>query len=226
MTISPTNRPLLITDCDEVLLHMVVPFREWLDEVHDVHFSFEDQNFVNALRRKGCGTVLEQGEVWDLLRDFFLTEMGRQGPIEGALEALSSLSDIADIVILTNIGEELHQLRVDQLANVGVHHRVYWNQGGKGAPLRRIVEERQPSVALFVDDLGAHHESVANHAGDVWRLHMVGEPEIAVNIAPSPHAHARIDSWKEAEAWIRARFAEGPAPLAVGPVLGEEAAQP
>lgn len=213
MTQSPNNRPLLITDCDEVLLHMVVPFREWLDEVHDVHFSFEDQNFINALRRKGCGTVLEQGEVWDLLRDFFLTEMERQTPISGALEALLSLSEIADIVILTNITEELHQRRVEQLHAVGVGHRIYWNQGGKGEPLRRIVEERQPSVALFVDDLGSHHQSVAKHAPDVWRLHMVGEPEIAVNIAPSPYAHARIDGWKEAESWIRARFAEGPAPL-------------
>ena len=24
------SRPLIVTDCDEVLLHMVVPFRDWL----------------------------------------------------------------------------------------------------------------------------------------------------------------------------------------------------
>ncbi|MFM2410423.1 MAG: hypothetical protein RL481_1251, partial [Pseudomonadota bacterium] len=33
------NRPLLVSDCDEVLLHMVVPFRDWLDEVHHIHFD-------------------------------------------------------------------------------------------------------------------------------------------------------------------------------------------
>ena len=33
------SRPLLISDCDEVLLHMVVPFRDWLDEVHGIHFE-------------------------------------------------------------------------------------------------------------------------------------------------------------------------------------------
>ena len=44
------TRPLLITDCDEVLLHMVVPFRAWLDEEHDVHFSFENEGFAI-----GCG---------------------------------------------------------------------------------------------------------------------------------------------------------------------------
>jgi len=208
------NRPLLITDCDEVLLHMVVPFRTWLDEVHDVHFSFDDQNFVNALRRKACGTVLEEGEVWDLLRAFFRTEMHRQYPIDGALETLASLSDMADIVVLTNIGEDDHQRRIDQLHAVGVSHPVYWNQGGKGKPVRRLIDERQPSAVLFVDDLGLHHESVRTHAPEVWRLHMVGEPEIAVNVPPAAAAHARIDSWREAEQWIRDRFAEGHAPAA------------
>lgn len=206
------NRPLLITDCDEVLLHMVVPFRDWLDEVHDVHFSFENQNFVNALRRKACGTVLEEGEVWDMLRAFFRTEMRRQYPIAGALEALASLSEIADIVVLTNIGEDDHQRRIDQLHAVGVTHPIYWNQGGKGRPVRRLIDEHQPSAVLFVDDLGAHHESVGRHAPEAWRLHMVGEPEIAGTIAPAPHAHARIDDWRAAERWIRERLTEGPAP--------------
>lgn len=203
------SRPLLITDCDEVLLHMLVPFRDWLDEVHDVHFNLDQHNFVDALRQKACGTVLEQGRVWELLNGFFDTEMYRQQPINGALEALGRLSDIADIVVLTNIAEQHHGRRVEQLARLDVHHPVHWNQGGKGRPLARLIEDRQPSVALFIDDLPQHHESVATHAPHVWRLHMVGEPLLAPQIAPASHAHGRIDNWIEAERWIRARFAEG-----------------
>ena len=33
------SRPLLITDCDEVLLHMVSHFADWLDEAHDIDFG-------------------------------------------------------------------------------------------------------------------------------------------------------------------------------------------
>ena len=32
------SRPLLISDCDEVLLHMAVPFRNWLDEAEGIEF--------------------------------------------------------------------------------------------------------------------------------------------------------------------------------------------
>ena len=207
------NRPLIVTDCDEVLLHMVVPFRHWLDEVHGVHFELRGQEFAEALRHKDSGDILERELVWTLLSGFFDTEMHRQQPINGAVLALARLSRIADIEVLTNIGERAHAGRIEQLGLLGINHRVHWNQGGKGAPLASIVERLQPSVTVFIDDLGVHHASVAKHAPQVWRLHMVGEPEIAGQVPPDPHAHARIDTWAEAETWIGARFAEGrPAP--------------
>ncbi|GLS99677.1 hypothetical protein GCM10007897_10590 [Sphingobium jiangsuense] len=210
------SRPLLITDCDEVLLHMVVPFRQWVDETHGVEFSFAHRDFTRALRYKETGLVLEAGEVWTLLRAFFETEMHRQYPIDGALPTLMELSALADVVILTNISEEDHERRIDQLRAVGVPFPIHWNQGGKGRPVRRLIDEYRPSATLFVDDLGAHHDSVSRHAPEVWRLHMVGEPELAGHIEPSPHAHARIDSWREAEQWIRARLLHGPAPFPPG----------
>ncbi|MEO8722240.1 MAG: HAD family hydrolase [Sphingobium sp.] len=207
------SRPLLITDCDEVLLHMVVPFRDWLDEVHDVHFNLDQHNFIDALRQKACDTVLEQGRVWELLNAFFATEMHRQYPITGAFEALQSLSQVADIAVLTNIAEVHHDNRITQLAHLGVRHPIFWNQGGKGAPLAKIIADRGPSVTVFIDDLPQHHESVTRYAPHTWRLHMVGEPLIAGGIAPAAFAHDRIDNWIAAEAWIRSRFDEGPAPV-------------
>jgi hypothetical protein len=203
------NRPLIITDCDEVLLHMVVPFRAWLDEMHDVHFDMHGQEFTDALRHKSSGVLVERELIWTLLVEFFDTAMDRQMPISGALEALARLSEIADIEVLTNIGEAQHQGRIAQLRKLGVDHRVHWNQGGKGPPLAAIVADRQPSVAFFIDDLGIHHQSVAEHAPDVWRLHMIGEPEIAAKVPHTDVAHARIDDWPSAEQWIRDRIAEG-----------------
>ena len=206
------SRPLIITDCDEVLLHMVVPFREWLDEHHDVHFDMRERGFAEALRHKDSGIPLERELVWQLLVGFFDTEMHRQMPITGAVEAIGRLARVADIVVLTNIGERHHQQRVEQLASHGLDLPVHWNHGPKGAPLAAIVADRQPSAALFIDDLAEHHQSVAEHAPGVWRLHMVGEPEIAADIDTAPFAHARIDGWAAAETWINERLAEGPAP--------------
>lgn len=204
-----SGRPLLITDCDEVLLHMVVPFAAWVDEAHHVHFDLDSGDFVNALRHKATGIALGHEEIWPLLRGFFATEMHRQYPIEGAIEAIHALAEHADIVVLTNLSDAERDGRIHQLRAVGVEFPVYTNQGGKGPLLRDIVADYAPTSTVFVDDLGHNHASVAEHAPDVWRLHMVGEPRLASRIKPHPHAHARIDDWASARQWILDRFAEG-----------------
>ena len=205
------SRPLLITDCDEVLLHMVSHFQEWLAETHDIHFAFETGKFAEALTHVPSGDTLPDERVWELLWRFFREEMHRQTPVPGAIEALKRIGEVADIVVLTNLGEDAQPLRVAQLATHGINYEVICNSGGKGVPARAIVERHSPSVTVFVDDLHMHHQSVAKHAPDVWRLHMVAEPRLAPNVATPEAAHVRIDDWPTATEWILAKFEEGPA---------------
>lgn len=202
-------RPLLITDCDEVLLHMVRHFRTWLDERHAIDFDLAAGDFTAAMRRREGGAAIEREEMWALLGGFFPDEMARQTLVPHAAEALATIAAVADIVVLTNLTDGCNQARVEQLAAFGINHRVVTNQGGKGGPVAALVAEYGAPVAVFVDDLAVHHESVSRHAPQVHRLHMVSEPQLAAVLPPAPHAHARIDDWQEAQRWITDRFAAG-----------------
>jgi hypothetical protein len=202
-------RPLLISDCDEVLLHMVKHFGVWLDERHDIDFTMQHGDFANAMTRRDGGPPPTRADMWAMLGEFFPAEMHRQTLVPHAVEALARLGEVADIVILTNLQDECRQPRIEQLAKFGIAHRVECNQGGKGAPVSRLVEEYGNPVTVFVDDLAVHHESVAKHAPGVHRLHMISEPTLAVNVPKAPDAHARIDDWREAADWIAARFEAG-----------------
>jgi hypothetical protein len=199
------TRPLLICDCDEVLLHMVRHFGTWLRERHDIHFAHERADFTAM--SYADGRPVERERVWGMLDEFFPAEMDRQTLVPGAAEALAALSGTADIVILTNLGDHCRDHRIAQLAAHGIRHRVETNQGGKGGPVARLVEEYGGPVTVFVDDLPVHHESVAKHAPYVHRLHLVAEPDMAGQVLPAPHAHARIDDWNAARGWIAERFA-------------------
>ena len=203
-------RPLIVSDCDEVLLHMVSHFRDWLDEVHAVDFDLSNGSFVEAMRYRRSGELVQTEAIWEMLGGFFDTEMERQTLVPGADRAIERLSREADIVILTNLGDERREARIEQLARHGIHLPVYTNQGPKGPALQRILEERQPSHAVFIDDLPQHHDSVAQVAPEVSRLHFCAEPQVAGNIDcahEAGHAHARIDNWPEATEWILARLA-------------------
>ncbi|HMG46890.1 MAG TPA: HAD family hydrolase [Allosphingosinicella sp.] len=201
------TRPLLISDCDDVLLHFAPHFAEWVAEAHGFTFLLDAPGFSGALRdRQGAPVTREQ--VWPLLDQFFDNEMHRQHLVAGALEALTAIGAIADIVILTNIGDQYRANRIAQLEAFDIRHRVLCNQGGKGRPVVELVAEMRPRAAVFVDDLAVHHESVAKHAPEVWRLQMIAEPRLAAITPPAPFADARIDDWGEALPWILSRFEE------------------
>ena len=71
------TRPLLISDCDEVLLHMVRHFATWLDEAHDIEFRYDSWELAKNMRRRG-GAALTQEEMFGYLGGFFPAEMARQ----------------------------------------------------------------------------------------------------------------------------------------------------
>ena len=200
-------RPLVITDCDEVLLHMVRHFRDWLDTEHGIAFSLEGESFIESMKRDGV--MVEQAEIWRLLQAFFDTEMPRQTPIEGAVEAIAELRRDADVVILTNLLDHYGEARLAQLRAFGIDVPVHTNQGPKGEALRRILAEHGASRAVFIDDLAQHHASAAEIVPSLGRLHFCGEPAISAQVPcafTAGHAHARIDNWAEAVPWLLDRL--------------------
>jgi FMN phosphatase YigB (HAD superfamily) len=205
------SRPLIVTDCDEVLLHMIAPFSEWLDEAHEIDFDLVGNEFHKAMTRRADGSRVEAEEVWPLLNAFFDTEMHRQYPIAGAVEAIARLSEHADVVVLTNLLDHRQEQRRRQLADNGIAAPVFTNQGPMGPALKAILDEYRPSRAVFIDDLAQHHGSAAETVPLVARLHLCGEPRIAPHIAcahAAGHAHARLDTWDTALPWLLERLYE------------------
>ena len=199
-------RPLIISDCDEVLLHMIVPFGVWLEETQPVSFKLIGNDFSKAIRDKQSG---EPVELWRLLNLFFDNEMHRQNPIIGAVGAINTLKDHADVVILTNLADKHNEARARQLAEHGIEARVFTNQGPKGPALQAILDEYKPSKAVFIDDLAQHHGSAAEMVPHIDRLHLCGEPTLAPHITcgfQAGHAHARIDTWEHALPWLLSRL--------------------
>ena len=97
-----------------------------------------------------------------MLNGFFDDEMHRQHLVPTARSRrCATIGAEADIVILTNIGDQHGATGSPSWSGSDIRHRVICNQGGKGRPVARLVEEMKPGATVFVDDLPVHHESVA-----------------------------------------------------------------
>ena len=207
-----TNRPLVVTDCDEVLLHMVRHFRDWLDTEHGIAFELKGNPFLQSMTRKGDPRPLAEKEVWALLGGFFDTQMDGQTAIAGAVDAITTLQRDADVVVLTNLVDDRNAARKVQLQRLGIEAPVFTNQGPKGGALKAILADRPAQRVVFIDDIAGHHASALEFVPHVKRLQFCGEPAIAPHVPcafEAGHAHARIDSWQDALPWVQAALHGG-----------------
>jgi len=189
-------RPLLICDCDEVLLQFIEPFEAWL-KGQGYTLEFKSLEFTGNIRHEETGTLPDRAAVRDLLFRFFETELEAAPVMPGAPEALRDIAQVADVIILTNIDEAHRERRAKMLAGLGMPYPVLSNRGLKGKAVWELAS-RCAGPWLFVDDLALHHESVAATAPNVHRLHFVSDPRIEALSPACPHAHARFSVWEEA----------------------------
>lgn len=196
-------KPILILDCDEVILEFARPFSDWLREERQVDLSFDSFALVGNMRHMADGRAVSPAEFPALLDGFFAEGQLRQQPAEDAVQVLGRLARDMDLVVLTNIPAQWRDIRLAHLRSLGLDVPVHANDGPKG---RKVHELAAGRPAVFVDDLPPHHESAARHAPGVGRLHMVADPVLRGLIPAAPDAHSRIDRWADAETWIRNRM--------------------
>ncbi|WP_310497231.1 HAD family hydrolase [Sandarakinorhabdus sp.] len=191
------TRPLIISDCDGVLLEFIAPFIAYLDSAHGLTLRLDSFALTGNVRHAD-GTPVAPERFPPLLDGFFTTHMNTQMPVPGAVHALATLARDCDIVVLTNIADHHAQVRTAELARLGMPFRVIGNHGPKGAPIKALLDEFQPSRAVFIDDLPPHHTSARGQVPHVHRLHMVAEHALRTLIPAAPDADARIDDWPDA----------------------------
>lgn len=198
----PVSRPLLICDCDEVLLHFAGPFKTYLDAAHALELSFESFALSGNIRRKSDGGAIERRQIPGLVDGFFADAMHGQPAVDGAAEALKALSSDYDVVILTNIRDQFRDRRREQISALGMPFPVYVNDGPKGPAVAALLAEHGKAHAAFIDDLPPHHSSVKRDTPHVHRVHMVADPALRALIPAAEDAHARIDVWSDALTYL------------------------
>jgi len=200
-----SGRPLLIVDADEVLLAFARGFDVFLGR-HGCYLDLVSYRLHGNVRRREGNDPLINIEVTALL-DEFRTELDWLEPIDGAVDALMSLREHADVVILSNVTPEQAPARLRNLAALGLTVPLIANNGPKG-PAVKTLAARAGATAFFIDDIPMHHASVAELAPHVFRIHFAGDERLKPLMPPSEHAHLKAENWNEIAAFVRARLGD------------------
>lgn len=197
------GRPLIIADADEVLLRFVAGLDRFLRE-RGLFLDLTSYRLHGNVRRNDDQTPILDVEVTALLEEF-RSELDWLEIVEGARESLIALSDVAGIVVLTNITPAQAGARLRNLQKLGLDLPVVANSGLKGPAVRDLASHAQAPV-FFIDDIPQQLASAAEHAPRATRIHLVGDIRLKPLLAPSPHAHHYAEDWASAERFIRGRL--------------------
>lgn len=200
------GRPLLLLDADEVLLRFVEHLEGHLPTVgYELRLtSFQLGGNIFSTRD---AVAAKPEDVKALIAGFFESCAHDVPLVQGASEALATLSADYEIAVLSNIPDHCREARVQNLRDHGINFPVLANRGEKG-PAAAYIAEHHNAPIVFVDDLPPQHKSVARHAPDIHRIHFVADPRLAAMIDKTEHAHARIDDWSTLTTYLQQRLLE------------------
>ncbi len=197
------EKPLIISDADEVLLKFIQRLEYFLDQ-RDMWFDMQSFQITGNIKSRMTNEPVDIA-ISDLLDEFFTHETRHIDAVSGAADALAALAKRAQIIVLTNSALHAKQARIDNLTHHGMNYPVIVGNGPKGLPVKTITAAMRAPI-FFLDDIPYHIDSVAKHAPHTRRIHFVADPRLAKHIPMAQNATQRIDQWDKAYDWITAQL--------------------
>ncbi|MEE9314348.1 MAG: hypothetical protein V3V02_06845 [Rhizobiaceae bacterium] len=200
------DRPVLICDVDEVVLHLVKPFVTILTERG---FKLKTNTFklVGNVYDAETGREATQAEVWGGLHQLFEEQAERQGLVDGAVAGLSKVAEHIDIVFLTNMPHPYGDKRREYLEANGLDFPLITNTGSKVEAIRRI-QSRASQPLGFIDDTPLNLEQVRDALPDVNIFHFMADENFRKLAGEIKGAHFSTGCWVEASGGIRSTLME------------------
>ena len=189
-------RPLVICDADDVLFHFLPGFAAFLIE-QGLYFDWTSYSLSGTVHRSEDESPVPLGKAQGLLNDFF-GHVEHLEPIDGAAQALATIAEWAQVVIMTNIPARVSEERRRSLERHAMAYPMVINIGGKGPAVQRLMS-RSGGPVIFVDDSPRQHASVSKTTREAVQLHFVAEPRIEAIVGEAPGCHHKATSWPAAQ---------------------------
>ena len=190
------NRPLIICDVDEVVLHFIPHLEIFMGEQG---YRFTDQRYrLTGNIVANDGKPASKDAVRALLTGFFDAHTASQRPVDGAARALAALSNRADIVLLTNLpGRHNKPVRERLLADHGIRFPLVTNSGPKGGAVSALAAGRRKPV-VFIDDSPTNLRSVQSSYSRATLIQFIADERFLAAADPIEGIHLKTNDWHHA----------------------------
>ncbi len=190
-----SEKPLLICDVDEVIVHFVRDFEDFL-ATQRLHFNVSGFHLTGETIKTAEGKPIGLDAIHEQLTRFFDERTRHMQPIDGAIDAMLHLSSRAEIIFLTNLPFEAGDQRRHNLKAMGLPFPVITNTGPKGPAIRSLASQTNRPVA-FVDDSPGFIQSSFEYAPHVTTVHFLQDERFLPHVPDFDFVGLRSNNWSE-----------------------------
>jgi len=187
------DKPLLICDVDEVVLHFVAPFEDYL-RARNARLKKDSFKLSGNIINTVTELAFSMEDCVEMIQEFHQIEVDKQPVVKGAVEGLSELSAAYQIIFVTNVAVNLTERRRDHLASIGAPYPVIQNNGSKAEVVQALCENTQKPT-VFIDDLPPHHSSIKAALPQVNCIHFMADPEFRSIVKLDKAIGHKAKSW-------------------------------
>ena len=195
-TLAKDDRPLLVLDVDDVLLHFVGPLVRYL-ESHGYALRLETFRLFGNVFEIDTGAAVENGRISALLDGFFGAQTDWQTPVDGATEAVAAIAGKAEVVLLTAMPHRHRDTRRALLDRLGLPYPLLTTEMEKGPAIRRLRGQSGRAVA-FVDDMPHNLASARRAVEDAHLFHLIADNSLRALLPEPPQETVVAMDWQEA----------------------------
>lgn len=198
------ERPLIVCDVDDVVLHFFAPFLTFIEaEGHE--FLPRSFRLTGNIVSKANGSALEEKDVHRLIGAFFEAQEKWQTPLDRVVDTLGEFSKDADIVFLTAMPPQFWEQRRRLLDRLELAYPLLASLQPKAD--RALAASAARDALAFVDDMAHNLHSVSEHVPECLLINL--KPDSIVHrMAPAAAAGIpEANEWSQAAPLIQAHIA-------------------
>lgn len=190
------DRPLLVLDVDDVLLHFVGPLLRYF-ETQGCALRLQTFRLFGNVFEAETGAAVANERVSAMLDGFFGNQTEWQTLVDGAQKAVAGIALKAEVVLLTAMPHRHRETRRTLLNTLGLPYPLLTTEMEKGPAIHRLRGHTRRPVA-FVDDMPHNLASARRAVDDAHLFHLIADNGLRPLLPDLPQDAAVVMDWNEA----------------------------
>ena len=191
------NKPLLISDADEVILNFVQAFETYLNSI-GLYYDLSSYALFGNIKKIKENIAIENDQITKHITDFYNLHTEEISFVNESIKYLGKIKNDLDcqIIVVSNLPHHNRKKREISFRKNGLDFPIISNSGLKGLTIKEIAKNQKNKI-FFIDDISANLLSAHNEVDGIKLIHYISDKRLEKLASTPKEVDFKAKDWKE-----------------------------